>query len=405
MIPVQFALTPARIRDQLLDYNKTSDVKLFYKAVEPLENKFDLSPENLRAFLKAVLDRAKLVNWTNTLIITVGASTLNLVRNYGSLSHEQVRLHALAYSGQQNRHMQNSAQIYECLSHSLTKEAHDKVDLETAKYMIGDEQDGLLYFKVIMSLAQVDTRATVSVIRTSLSSLDSKMIEYKDDVKAFNRFVKSQVEALTARGERSDDLLNNILKAYKACGDEGFKLWITLKELSYNEGENFTPEELMSLADNMYQSQIDAGTWHKVSESQRKIVALTAQIQGMESKGKPSGQRKDDKKDPKSQRGKESKGNQKNGKKRNVKTWDEPAWMTEAPVAGQPQDKDVDGKDYHWCKHHDKSGKWVRHLREKCEVKKALDLKAGKPPKPAAAPKAMMVNAAMISVLPEDDDY
>ena len=408
VIPALFAFSPARLQNRLLDYNSTADVKLYYKAVLPLEEKFDLSSEKIRGFLEAFYDRAKNVNWQDTLIINVQGVPLNLAKNYGSITLQQVQAHAAIYSALFNRDLQNSAQIYQCLSASLSTEAKAKVILESAKYTIADETDGLIFFKVIMSLAQVDTRATISVIRTRLSSIDSKIIELDDDIKEFNRYVKTNLGDLAARGENTTDLLVNLFKAYRLCKDEEFKLWLSLQEQAYYNGQDVTPEALMDQADNLYQSLIDTGKWHSESESQKRIVALTAQIQSMEkgqskthqatSKKPQSGKPPMGKSTNKNAKGKGQKGNN----KFNPKKDDEPAWKTEAPASGDPQDKTVDGKDYHWCKYHATNGKWCRHTREKCDIKKGLEAqKGGK----TAASATMRVNAAMVSILPEDDDY
>jgi hypothetical protein len=99
----------------------------------------------------------------------------------------------------------------------------------------------------------------------------------------------------------------------------------------------------MDQADNLYQSLIDTGKWHSESESEKRIIALTAQVQSLEkAKAKPAQhqQRKPgrpqagrlvvNKKDGKFQRGKPGK-----PQKNNPKREDEPKWKTEAPGAGQ----------------------------------------------------------------------
>ena len=48
----------------------------------------------------------------------------------------------------------------------------------SADYTIANETDGLCYLKVIIAKAHVDTIATVNALRTSLSNLDNKMIEW-----------------------------------------------------------------------------------------------------------------------------------------------------------------------------------------------------------------------------------
>jgi hypothetical protein len=167
--------------------------------------------------------------------------------------------------------------------------------LESHKFRIQNEPDGLLYFKVIVGIAHLNTRATVTVIRTRLSSLDTKILDVQDNISELNAFVKLQQAGLEAGGVRTDDLLVNLFKAYKACLDAEFKTWVKRAEDNYNEGPNITPEELMTLADNKYQSLIDSGTWLQQTKDQKRIVAMAAQIQSLK-KSKITTVKKDGKK-------------------------------------------------------------------------------------------------------------
>jgi uncharacterized coiled-coil protein SlyX len=385
-----------------LNYTLTNDIKLYYKAVAPLSTKFDLSPAGMRGFLQAFFDKASDVNWLMTLTIQVGAIQYDLIKQYGSVTIEDVRLHAMTYMGTMTRHAQNSNQMYACLSESLTPEAKNKVALETHKFAVNNVNDGLLYFKVIVGLAHIDTRATVTVIRTRLSSLDTKIAELQDNIIELNQFVKTQTDGLEARGETTEDLLVNLFKAYKACGDEEFLTWIRRKEDSYNEGTDITPEQLMSLADNKYKTLTESGAWMQKSKSQKRIVALAAQVQSLEKSSTPK--KFETKKPPQDKKGKFQGKGKANGKKGGKdKGW---VWVTVAPAPGQPTEKDVGGKHFRWCTYHDEDGsggKWVQHSLADCKIRKELEAKGGT--KPNEAGKGKMKVAGMVAVLPEDDDY
>jgi hypothetical protein len=217
-----------------------------------------------------------------TLSFLIQGVLYNLVSQYGSVSIEQVRAHAQTYNGMQTRHAQNADQIYVCLAALLTNEAMQRVALDANKYTIGDDCDGLLYFKVIVGLAHIDTRATVTMIRRRLCALDTKMTDVQDNIVELNAFVKTQQDSLTARGEKMEDLLVNLFMASMACSDQEFLTWVKEKENQYNEGANFSPEELMMLADNKYNSLVENGKRMQQSEDQQRIVALTAQVQSWE---------------------------------------------------------------------------------------------------------------------------
>jgi hypothetical protein len=56
-----------------------------------------------------------------------------------------------------------------------------------------------LLLKLIISQAHVDSRATISFIYTSLTKLDTKMVELDSDIESFNFYVKAQIKSLSAR--------------------------------------------------------------------------------------------------------------------------------------------------------------------------------------------------------------
>ena len=112
----------------------------------------------------------------------------------------------MTYVGTATRHAQNATMMFACLRDALTESAQKRVALESHKYKVSDMADGLLYFKVIMGIAHLDTRATVTVIRTHLLSLNMKISELQDNKIELNEFVKAQQAGLEARGKRTDDL-------------------------------------------------------------------------------------------------------------------------------------------------------------------------------------------------------
>jgi hypothetical protein len=227
------------------------------------------------------------------------------------------------------------------LSESLTPEAQSKVALETKKYTINGTLDGICYFKVIVGLAHIDTLATVATIRISLSSLDATIAELQDDIVALNTFVKTQTDGLEARGEKSDDLLTNLFKGYKKCSDEEFVNWVQSKQDAYYEKQiTLNPEKLMSFAKDKYTTQVEEGTWMLKTTSQKRIVALTAQVASLE-KGWQHVKKPEAKK-PFVSNKKVSKGKGVPPKNKGKgKDW---GWALIGPKEGQPKEKTVDGK-------------------------------------------------------------
>jgi hypothetical protein len=93
------------------------------------------------------------------------------------------------------------------------KEGRIKILAEQDKYHVGEGTNrracAALLFKLLMQKAIIDTRATASLLRENLSSLDTYMSTVKSNIEQFNKYVKVNWEGLKARGESCDDLMIN----------------------------------------------------------------------------------------------------------------------------------------------------------------------------------------------------
>ena len=148
----------------------------------------------------------------------------------------------------------------------IIKSHHDPDDEETKKkmanaktsYTIGAGNNaplcGATYLKVLLSKAEVDTRATASHIRKNLTKLNEYMRHVaKDNIEEFNEYVRDQVTSLTSRGETTTDLLTNLFEGYLACQDKKFIEYIEKLKDGYEERTN---EQVTKLEDgNFYLSQ------------------------------------------------------------------------------------------------------------------------------------------------------
>ena len=386
--PPQFALTPALINNDPLDFTQVQAIKLFYRATQALENQYDLSTDGLKLFLESLRQRSIESNWWMTLTINRNNVAYNLIDHYGVLSYQDVRDRAMMYHGQHTRDAQNSMQIFTCLSNTLTQEAKARVYVESDKYTIGDSADGLLFLKVIVQLSHIDTNATITMIRTRLSSLDVKMSELQDDIIQFNEFVKTQVSGLNARGQQTEDLLVNLFKGYKAVADSKFVQYIEMKEDAYNEGHLLDPQVLMELAQAKYKTMLEQGDWKTPTEADKRIVALTAQLEKLQKEKKPGV--KKGKKD-------ENKKTDKSGKKDKS---DKPKWWLVEPKPNEPKVITKGKKEYHWCPNHEEKGKWVRHKPSECNAKKP-QVKDNAPP----AKDNKLVTSNMREADSDNDEY
>jgi hypothetical protein len=199
----------------------------------------------------------------------------------------------------------------------------------------GPIPSGPLLLKLIISQAHVDSSATISFIRTSLTILDTKMIELASDIKAFNFYVKAQIKSLSARGETSSDLLINLFKGYNAANDVEFLDFLRRKENSYEEGEDLNSRSLMADALIKFKARKLVGKWSAPTKEQGQILALTAQLELLNKAAKPP---------------KKSSSDSLHKPRTRDNKW---AWKDVLPKAGEPKTKAFEGKQYHVnCQYH-----------------------------------------------------
>ena len=205
-----------------------------------------------------------------------------IINEYGRLSFEEIRDHVSTYAAAESRRAQNNNQMYHCIMNSLTKDGQAKILAEQSKYHTGEGNNrrpsGPLLFKLLMQKAVIDTRATASLLRENLSSLDTYMSTINSNIEEFNKYVKTNYEGLRARGERCDDIMINLFKGYESASDSEFVRYIRAKKDKYEDGDDMEPEQLMTFALNKYESLVKNGRWNAKSVEQEQIIALSAEL-------------------------------------------------------------------------------------------------------------------------------
>lgn len=369
-----FALAPGLVADdEIIDYSIYDNKKVYKSATAPLPHEFDCEQTNLRLFLSEVDFRSDQYSWGQVLNIPENVEDDDtkkhlLVREYGVVTLEQVRAFVATYCGEETRLAQDDSQLFHCLMASLTVEGKNKILLHKSDWTIpsddGSEpfKSGTALLKVIVRESHIDTNATVLSIREELSQLDVHMEAFGSDVKKFNEYVTSQLEALTARGEKTLDILAHLFKGYEAVSDSTFRDYIQQKKDAYQEGGQMSYKSLMALALTKYQVLVQTKKWNAPTAEEEKLIALRAELNSKVKKLQQKRKRGNEDQDglnintPTNDKGPKQK--RKKGKK--------PEWMLEPPKEGAASQKTVNGKLYHWCKKHKA---WVRHLPSECEGK------------------------------------
>jgi hypothetical protein len=107
---------------------------------------------------------------------------------------------------------------------------------------------GIMLFKLLVRKSNTDTRATASQLWEKLTNLDFYMSTVNSNIELFNQYVKVNQDGLTARGESIDDLTINLFKVYLCVTDRDVVRHTRNKKDSYDDGEDFTVEKLLTMS-------------------------------------------------------------------------------------------------------------------------------------------------------------
>jgi hypothetical protein len=244
----QFARYPGAAGAGALDFSKSESIKLFNKAIAPVEPKYGLDESKLRIFIDQVRQRAKIYNWDEILSVPDSNGVLhNIITNYGQLSIDDCITHAATYINTETRKSQDSIMLFQFLRNSLTDEARLLMMADEDVYTIAGEADGMVFFKLIVGRASIDTNAKVNMIRQKIANLKFAMRdEFKGNVRDFNVHVANLRDQLLGRGQQVDELITHLFDAYiDAVPNDEFKRYIEMHRNMFDDGLNLSSEQLM----------------------------------------------------------------------------------------------------------------------------------------------------------------
>jgi len=273
------------------------DTYKFYKLVtKPLdeENFYGCEQAGLQGFLKLLSSHANKVGWqrqdpNNWGILWIpddiavpNGPRKNLLDSYGEISIEKCRQWEATYVGTPTRAAQDSALLFTLLMKSMTQDAKNRVNTQEKVFTINGKKDeaGVTLLRIIISVSHLDSKATVSSIRTQLSYMDRYIQDVGGDVIKFNAHVTGLLEKLASYGETSNELLTMLFKAYKCVKDDAFVTYIKDKESNWEDldGVDYTPEQLMNYAESKFKILVAKGEWQAQSEEQKSLLALQTEL-------------------------------------------------------------------------------------------------------------------------------
>lgn len=381
---IVFHLNPAASIKGTLDYSDKEAKKIYHSAIKSLflkDEAYQCEPSEMEMLLKALQNRANEYGWDDEVsgILHIpedpedaGTPTNYILKEYGKISMERITEFEKSYLGQQIRPAQDSYMMYQCLLNSLSKEAKIKVQVWESQYIIMNNEgsivpSGNLLLKVIIRESHLDTNATTQSIRTKLSNLDLYIQTINCDVTKFNGYVKGLVLSLSARGQKTEDLLSNLFKGYMAASDKVFVKYIGRKMEQYEEGEDMVPDNLMQLADNKFRLMKEKGSWNAPSEEEEKILALQVEVEQLKKLKNRKRQERPNHKTRGNARGKAKTNDRSNADNGNKK----PSWMSKKPNHKDiKRSREWKGRKWWWCGKESGGkcdpGQWRAHHPKDC---------------------------------------
>lgn len=377
---VQFAVSPARAQQAVLDYNTAAGAKIFSKATEALPTTFSLRDPNIRVLISELQTNTTTFGWDEIMHINVAGPAVanpdlrNILLAHGRITLEQCNEHCATYINTQVRNTQNNYQLYVCLTRTVDDETKQIMANESSKFTIGTPETpcGISYLKLLLSKAEVDTRATSAQVRRNLTRLDEYMVTIADnDIIKFNNYVRNQMARLSSREAGDFDIITYLLDGYRACTDKKFSQYMEDQNDAYNEGAEFTVETLMVKAETKFATRQMTNDWNKPTEEQEELIALKAEMKLL--KRAPTARRRTDKNNDAEEPARSRKRTPKDQKEPKKKTfrgkW---KWRGEKPGPDDPQEKVFEDQTWYYCDNHG----WCKHLTKSCRSSKPDELTA-----------------------------
>ena len=294
--------------------------------------------------------------------------------------------------------------MFYCFVASITQEVMDKVILKKNLYTLQARgksvQDGICFLKVIIDSYYANTRTTTVEIRKQLANLPAYMQNVaRGDVTKLCQHARTLNAELEAAGEKTLDLVANLLAGLEKAPDINFQRWLAnkrdrwvMKEIDWREDGT----DLMDDAESFYLNLKNSKVWgHKPSKE--SIYALQATAETDES---PTSAHTEAINTLASElRAFTAQMSEKQKREEKYK------WKLVPPKDGESTTKKVliDGerKKYHWCVHHKA---WTLHTPAECkkasqgsQKKRKGHAKGGSPKKPKHKDPKKIFNEAKVA--------
>jgi hypothetical protein len=278
--PQVVAMEPMSIdNSSYLDYRSSQSIKFFNKGVEKLPGEA-FTGKNIFSWLRRLEIKANEFHWIPTLTIDGKL----LTTHFAELSMEKVKQAAMEFQIEAQRKAQNSRMIFYCIISSVSSSVMDKLTLKRHLFTLEVRgklvQDGVCMLKVLIDSYYASTRFTTIEIRKQLASLPTYMqVIAKGDVTKLCEHTRKLNAELEASGERTLDLVANLLAALEKTHNPVFQRWLegrrnmwALKQIEWKEDGS----DLMDEAEAFYLNLREGKSWKKTHDERDRAYALKA---------------------------------------------------------------------------------------------------------------------------------
>jgi hypothetical protein len=263
-----------------LDYRDSQSIKFFNKGRERLPRE-PFSGKNIFSWLKRLEIKACEFHWIPTLTINGKL----LTTHFAELSMDKVKKAAQEFQDEAQRKAQNSRMLFYCITASISQSVMDKLSLKTHHLFTlqvrnKPVQDGVCMLKVLIDSYYASTRFTTIEIRKQLANLPTYLQTVaKGDVTRLCVQTRKLNAELEASGEKTLDLVANVLAAFERAPNPVFQRWLegrknmwALKQTEWKEDAS----DLMDEAESFYLNLREGRSWKKPHDDRARAYALKA---------------------------------------------------------------------------------------------------------------------------------
>lgn len=347
-----------------LDLDSKIGFETFKLRTAPLPERFNGKGLHLQQFILSLMGRCPGSIWEVAKKIPDSHGNVwNLFNQHGKLTLADITAHVAPYHNKDVVEDQDMYHMYMCMRDSLTATARNSINLKRDRFTIDDEPNGLLYFKTIVMEAEVDTRATTSLLKSQLTDLKPLFQRCDQNVKTFNDTISATIERLKARATTYDEdaIILQVFGAYKTCSDMTFHAYMSRQYDDYVDSKiNLTLDGLFTMAQNKYEIAVEDGSWKQITDEQRQVYSALFGVPNNDNLDQANQATDDNKK--KKDKDNRNKDNQ------------YPKWKFRQPQS-KTDTKEHNGRMYFWCPNHKNPydntqlGMWVAHKPSDCKAK------------------------------------